>query len=163
MAAHLCVEDPDNKAISVAMNAFIQVCHNVVLLGLRLGCLGNGWNGSMFIAKNVITICVRCHQFCRPGMSDIEDVDPQNNPDFKPTAPPPPARNPAHGNDRLYTAMAIVKTSIIVGRFAFFVLMVMQCCFLASYPAYYEDEGDWYAVIILFIPAGSDVVVDQQH
>lgn len=101
MAAHLCVEDPDNKAISVAMNAFIQVCHNVVLLGLRLGCLGNGWNGSMFIAKNVITICVRCHQFCRPGMSDIEDVDPQNNPDFKPTAPPPPARNPAHGNDRL--------------------------------------------------------------
>lgn len=44
-------------------------------------------------------------------------------------------------------------TIIIVGRFVFFSLMVMQCFFLASYPAYYEDEGAWYAVSLLFAPA----------
>ena len=49
--------------------------------------------------------------------------------------------------------MARVKGSIIVGRFVFFALMVTQCFFLASYPAYYEDEGAWYAVSLLFFPA----------
>ncbi|XP_020625841.1 uncharacterized protein LOC110063226 [Orbicella faveolata] len=49
--------------------------------------------------------------------------------------------------------MTRVKTSIIVGRFVFFALMVTQCFFLASYPAYYEDEDAWYAVSLLFFPA----------
>ena len=31
--------------------------------------------------------------------------------------------------------------------------MVTQCLFMASYPAYYEDEGAWYAVSFLFFPA----------
>ena len=31
----------------------------------------------------------------------------------------------------------------------------MQVFFLASYPAYYEDEGGWYAVSLLFIPAAA--------
>ncbi|XP_078374400.1 uncharacterized protein LOC144657933 [Oculina patagonica] len=44
-------------------------------------------------------------------------------------------------------------TIIIVGRFVFFALMVMQCFFLASYPAYYEDEDAWYAVSLLFAPS----------
>ena len=49
--------------------------------------------------------------------------------------------------------MATVKTSIIVGRFVVFALMIMQCFFLASYPAHYEDQGGWYAISLLFIPA----------
>lgn len=49
--------------------------------------------------------------------------------------------------------MASDKTSIIVGRFVFFALIVLQCIFLASYPAYYEDEGAWYAVTLLLAPA----------
>ena len=49
--------------------------------------------------------------------------------------------------------MTSVETSIIVGRFVFFALMVTQCFFLASYPANYEDEGAWYAASLLFFPA----------
>ena len=49
--------------------------------------------------------------------------------------------------------MASDKASIIVGRFAFLALIVLQCILLASYPAYYEDEGAWYAVTLLFAPA----------
>ena len=49
--------------------------------------------------------------------------------------------------------MARVKTSIAVGRFVFFVLVTMQCFFLASFLAHYEDEGDWYAITLLFVPA----------
>ena len=49
--------------------------------------------------------------------------------------------------------MPRVETSIIVGRFVVFALMVMQCFFLASYPAHYEDEGGWYAIFLLFVPA----------
>ena len=48
--------------------------------------------------------------------------------------------------------MARVKTSIAFGRFAFFALMTMQCFFLASFPAHYEDEGGWYAASLLFVP-----------
>lgn len=49
--------------------------------------------------------------------------------------------------------MATVKTSFIVYRFLFFTLMIIQCVFIASYPAHYEDKDGWYAVTILFIPA----------
>lgn len=49
--------------------------------------------------------------------------------------------------------MARVKTSIAFGRFVFLALMTMQCFFLASFLAHYEDEGDWYAVSLLFVPA----------
>ncbi|KAL9987045.1 hypothetical protein ACROYT_G001280 [Oculina patagonica] len=49
--------------------------------------------------------------------------------------------------------MARVKTLIIVGRFVVFALMVMQCFFLASYPAFYEDKGAWYAISLFFVPA----------
>ena len=49
--------------------------------------------------------------------------------------------------------MTRVNKSIIVGRFVFLALMVTQCFFLASYPAYYEDEDAWYAVSLLFFPA----------
>ena len=49
--------------------------------------------------------------------------------------------------------MARVETSIILGRFSFLSLMILQCVFLASYPSKYEEKSGWYAVIILFIPA----------
>lgn len=42
---------------------------------------------------------------------------------------------------------------IILGRFLFFALLILQSFFLASYPAKYEHNGSWYAVSILFIPA----------
>ena len=48
-----------------------------------------------------------------------------------------------------------VKTSIILGRLLVLVLIILQCFFLASYPAEYDDKSGWvwYAVTILFIPA----------
>lgn len=49
--------------------------------------------------------------------------------------------------------MSRVKISIVFGRFAFFALMTIQCLFLASFLAHYEDEGDWYAISLLFVPA----------
>ena len=49
--------------------------------------------------------------------------------------------------------MARVTTSIAFSRFAFFALMTMQCFFLASFPAHYEDEGGWYAASLFFVPA----------
>ena len=49
--------------------------------------------------------------------------------------------------------MARVKTSIAFSRFAFFALMTMQCFFLASFPAHYEDESGWYAASLFFVPA----------
>ena len=52
-----------------------------------------------------------------------------------------------------YATMARVKITIILSRFLFFALMMLQCFFLASYPAEYEDTPGWYAVTILFIPA----------
>lgn len=50
--------------------------------------------------------------------------------------------------------MPRVITSIAFGRFVFFVLMTIQCFFLASFLAHYESEGDWYVVSLLFVPAG---------
>lgn len=49
--------------------------------------------------------------------------------------------------------MPRVATSIAFGRFVFFVLMIMQCFFLATFLAHYEDEGGWYALTLLFVPA----------
>ena len=49
--------------------------------------------------------------------------------------------------------MPRATTSIAFGQFVFFALMTMQCFFLASFLADYEDEGDWYAVSLLFVPA----------
>ena len=49
--------------------------------------------------------------------------------------------------------MSRVKVSIAFGRFVFFALMTMQCFFLASFLAHYEDEGDWYAISLLYVPA----------
>jgi len=49
--------------------------------------------------------------------------------------------------------MSRVKVSIAFGRFVFFALMTIQCFFLASFLAHYEDEGDWYAISLLFVPA----------
>ena len=46
-----------------------------------------------------------------------------------------------------------VKTWIILGGFLVLVLIVLQCFFLAAYPAEYEDKSGWYAITILFIPA----------
>ena len=49
--------------------------------------------------------------------------------------------------------MPRVVTSIAFGRFVFFVLMIMQCIFLATFLAHYEDKGGWYALTLLFVPA----------
>ena len=46
-----------------------------------------------------------------------------------------------------------VKTSIILGRFLVLALITLQCFFLASYLAEYDDKSGWYAISILFIPA----------
>ncbi|XP_022784777.1 uncharacterized protein LOC111325262 [Stylophora pistillata] len=48
-----------------------------------------------------------------------------------------------------------MKYLLSIGRFAFFALMVLQCFFLAQYPAYYEDNGDWYTASIFYIPAAA--------
>ena len=42
---------------------------------------------------------------------------------------------------------------IILKRFLFFALMIMQCFFLAAFPATYQDNSDWYATFILFLPS----------
>lgn len=44
---------------------------------------------------------------------------------------------------------------IAVARFAFLTLMVLQCFLLASYPAHYEDSGNWYAASIFYMPAAA--------
>ena len=49
--------------------------------------------------------------------------------------------------------MPRVATSISFGRLVFFALMIMQCSFLATFLAQYEDENAWYAVTLLFVPA----------
>lgn len=46
-----------------------------------------------------------------------------------------------------------VKTLIIIGRFFFLAMVILQSVLLASFVSEYEDEPDWYAVIILFVPA----------
>ena len=49
--------------------------------------------------------------------------------------------------------MATVKASVVVGRFVFFVFLIIQSFLLASYPASYEGKLGWYAISILFLPA----------
>lgn len=101
MAAHL-VLDPEDlyKEVPIALNAIVQVCHNAVLFGLRLGIwLGYGWNVPLFITKNVIMICVRCLEFASTVHDDEEDAAPRH---AEPTAPPPPPQNPAYAMDEVY-------------------------------------------------------------
>ena len=49
--------------------------------------------------------------------------------------------------------MPRATTLIAFDSFVFFALMTMQCFFLASFLQHYEDEDDWYAVSLLFVPA----------
>ncbi len=64
MAAHLLVTDEDKRQGAVGIYGFFQVLHNITLFGLRLGIwLGEGWNFSMLIVKNVFMIFVRGLEF----------------------------------------------------------------------------------------------------
>ena len=49
--------------------------------------------------------------------------------------------------------MIIMAYGIIFKRFLFFALMIMQSFFLAAFPATYQDNSDWYATFILFLPS----------
>ncbi|XP_078364371.1 uncharacterized protein LOC144648780 [Oculina patagonica] len=101
MAAHLLVKDQDNRRGAVGIYGFFQVLHNIILFKLRLGIwLGQGWNFSMFIVKNVIMICVRGLEFSYT-YRDEEDAEPENNVSL-PSAPPPPAQNPAFAIHGIY-------------------------------------------------------------
>lgn len=40
-----------------------------------------------------------------------------------------------------------------LGRFAFFVLMILQYVSFASYPATYENQNGWYGLLFLYLPA----------
>ena len=40
-----------------------------------------------------------------------------------------------------------------VGRFVFFSLIITQCFLLASYPAHYKDDSDWYGVVVSYAPS----------
>jgi len=40
-----------------------------------------------------------------------------------------------------------------LGRFVFFALIVTQCFLLASYPAKYKGNCDWYGVASSFAPS----------
>lgn len=46
-----------------------------------------------------------------------------------------------------------VSSSVILGRFLFLALLIVQGFFLASYPAQYEGKPAWYAITLFFIPA----------
>lgn len=98
MAVHLLSEDQDERKVSAGVNAIIQVCQNLILFGLRLGIwLGDGWNFSMFTVKNVIMIFVRCLE-CASARRGEENADRENSA-AQPSAPPPPAQNPAYAID----------------------------------------------------------------
>ena len=112
MAAHLLSEDEDNRKGWVGLNAIIQVFHNLILFGLRVGIwLGDGWNFSMFTVKNVIMICVRCLE-CASAFCVEEDAD-QEHSAAQPNAPPPPAQNPAFAIDYILRGLATRKRSIL--------------------------------------------------
>ena len=40
-----------------------------------------------------------------------------------------------------------------VGRFFFIALIVTQCFLLASYPAHYKDDSEWYGVVVSYAPS----------
>ena len=42
---------------------------------------------------------------------------------------------------------------VVFGRFAFFILMGIQSYSLASYPAKYEDDPGFYALVLVFLPS----------
>lgn len=42
---------------------------------------------------------------------------------------------------------------IILKRFLFFALMIMQTFFFAAFPVTYQDNSVWYATVILFLPS----------
>ena len=40
-----------------------------------------------------------------------------------------------------------------VARTAFFIVMILQYISFASYPARYENQNGWYALLLLYIPS----------
>ena len=92
--------DPDFFSLLNGVNGAIQVCLNVIVLGLRLGILVYEWDASMFIPKNIIMTfvrsleCRKCISMFRDEEVDAEEAR-QRNTLPPPTAPTAPTATPA--------------------------------------------------------------------
>ncbi len=55
---------------------------------------------------------------------------------------------------KIYLALKVMASPLIyLGRAVFFILMIIQGVFLASYPAKYEHQIGWYGIFVLYLPA----------
>lgn len=87
------MEDEDRMSFFKGVNGGIQVCLNVIVLGLRLGILGYGWDSSMFISKNIIMTFVRSLE-CRECAYVFRDEEVERDAEEarrRNTLPPPTA------------------------------------------------------------------------